>query len=237
LLSLVPRDNRAVYDMRLVLDALVDGGDWFEVQPRFGRSILCALARLGGEPVAIVANQPKVRAGSIDGDAADKAAHFITVADSFHLPLVFLADNPGILPGTASERAGVLRSGARMFVAQTQATTPKVHVTFRKAYGFGSMVMALIAFDQQVATFAFPGATLGAMGASAQGRAAKVDPEEAAALRDAELDAAYRSARHLGFDEIIDPRETRNVLLGALALTASRRQRPAEPVARTAVVP
>jgi acetyl-CoA carboxylase carboxyltransferase component len=223
--------------MRPVIEALVDHGEWFEVQAKFGPSILCALARLGGQPVAIVANQPKVRAGAIDGDAADKAAHFITVADSFHLPLVFLADNPGILPGSITERAGVLRSGARMFVAQTQATTPKLHVTFRKAYGFGSMVMALIAFDGQVATFAFPGATLGAMGAGAMGRAAKSDAEHAAALLEAELDAAYRSARHLGFDEIIDPRETRNVLLRALVLTSSRRQAPAEPVARTAITP
>ena len=80
-------------------------------------------------------------AGSIDVDGADKAAHFITVADSFHLPLVFLADNPGVLPGSASERRGILRSGARMYAAQTLATTPKFEVTLRKAYGFGSMVM------------------------------------------------------------------------------------------------
>jgi acetyl-CoA carboxylase carboxyltransferase component len=237
MLSIVPRNGRAIYDMRRVLDAVVDGGEWFEVQPGFGRSILCTLARIGGEAVAIVANQPRVIAGSIDASAADKAAHFITVADSFHLPIVFLADNPGMLPGTKSEQAGVLRSGARMFVAQTQATTPKVHVTLRKAYGFGSMVMALVGFDQQVATLAFPGATLGAMGAGAMGEASKADPERAAELRQAELDAAYRSAGHLGFDEIIDPRETRNAVLHGLALAASRRQVPAEPVARTAIIP
>ena len=83
------------------------------MQPRFGRAIICALAHLGGHPVAVVANQPQVMAGSIDADAADKAAHFIMVADSFHLPIVFLADNPGMLPGSRSERSGVLRSGRK----------------------------------------------------------------------------------------------------------------------------
>ena len=120
LLSIISRDNRRVYDMRAVLDVVFDRPDWFEVQPGFGRAIICALAHLGGHPVAVVANQPKVLAGSIDADAADKAAHFITLADSFHLPIVFLADNPGMLPGSRSERTGVLRSGARMFAAQTR---------------------------------------------------------------------------------------------------------------------
>jgi acetyl-CoA carboxylase carboxyltransferase component len=237
LLSIVPRENRTVYDMRAVIDTIVDGGQRFEVQPRFGRAIVCALARLGGEPVAIVANQPKVQAGSIDAPAADKAAHFIMVADSFHVPLVFLADNPGMLPGTRSERAGVLRSGARMFAAQTQATVPKLHVTLRKAYGFGSMVMAMVAFESQAATFAFPGATLGAMGAGASSRAMGADAQATQALRDAELDASYRSARGLGFDELIEPRETRDALLGALQHAVQQRQRAAEPVARIGITP
>jgi acetyl-CoA carboxylase carboxyltransferase component len=237
LVDVVPRDNRKVYDMRAVLDALVDGGDWFEVRAGFGGAILCGLAQLGGHPVAIVANQPRVRAGSIDADAADKAAHFISVADAFHLPLVFLADNPGMLPGTRSERAGVLRSGARMFAAQTLATTPKLHVTLRKAYGFGSMVMALIGFDGQVATFAYPGATMGAMGANAAGQAMKADADVTSELRNTELQASYRSAEMLGFDELIDPSETRNVLLDALERARSSRQAPAEPVSRTAITP
>ena len=151
------RDNRRSYDMRTVLDAVFDDTDWLEVQPRFGPAIICALAHLGSHPVAVIANQPAKLAGAIDADAADKAAHFITVADSFHLPLVFLADNPGMMPGSRSERAGVLRSGARMFVAQTVATTVKLHVTLRKAFGFGSMVMSMLAFDNQAATFAYPG--------------------------------------------------------------------------------
>jgi acetyl-CoA carboxylase carboxyltransferase component len=237
LLDVVPRDNRKVYDVRRVLDAVFDGGQWFEIQPGFGPAIACALAHLGGDPVAVVANQPKMLAGSIDAAAADKAAHFINVADAFHLPLVFLADNPGMLPGSQSERAGVLRSGARMFAAQTLATTPKLHVTLRKAYGFGSMVMSMVSFDRQAATFAFPGATLGAMGAGASSRAMSADVDVAEELRKAELNASYFSARGLGFDEMIDPRETRNALLAALARTRSRRQAPAEPVARTAINP
>jgi acetyl-CoA carboxylase carboxyltransferase component len=196
--------------------------------------MICALAHLGGSPVALVANQPMVLAGSIDVDAADKAAHFIGVADAFHLPLVFLADNPGMLPGTRSEEAGILRSGARMFVAETLATTTKIHITLRKAYGFGSMVMALIAHDGQSATFSWPGATLGAMGAAASSRATGAQGEAAAELHAAELDASYRSARGLGFDELIDPRETRNVLLATLARAGI--QNP-EPVSRTAITP
>ena len=237
LLRVVPRDSRRVYDMRDVLDVVVDDGSWFEVQPGFGPAMICALAHLGGEPVAVVANQPLVLAGSIDADAADKAAHFIMVADSFHLPLVFLADNPGMLPGSASEQSGVLRSGARMFAAQTQATSPKLHLTLRKAYGFGSMVMSLVGFDNQSGTYAYPGATLGAMGASAMSRATGADADESAMLRDAELQASYRSAETLGFDELIDPRETRNVLLDALHRALSRRQVAPEPVLRAAITP
>ncbi len=237
LLDVIPRDNRRVYDIRRVLDIVFDTPDWFEVQPRFGRGIICALAHLGGHPVAVVANQPQVMAGSIDADSADKAAHFIMVADSFHLPIVFLADNPGMLPGSRSEREGILRSGARMFTAQTTATTLKLHLTLRKAYGFGSMVMSLLGFDDQVATFGYPGATMGAMSAAALSRAAHADTDLSAELRDAELQASFNSAENFGFDELIDPRETRDALLGALLRGLSARQAPAQPVARTAILP
>ena len=237
LAGIVSRDNRRVYDMRAVLDVIFDRPDWFEVQPRFGRAIICGLAHLGGHPVAVVANQPQVIAGSIDADAADKAAHFIMVADSFHLPIVFLADNPGMLPGSRSERSGVLRAGARMFAAQTAATTVKLHVTLRKAYGFGSMVMSLLSFDGQGATFAYPGATMGAMSAAALSKASHAGEDLTAILRDAELQASYRSAEHMGFDELIDPRETRDALLAALRRGLSSRQAAAEPVARTVIMP
>src|SRR6201996_6035753 len=237
LLGIVSRDNRRVYDMRAVLDVVFDQPDWFEVQPQFGKAIICALAHLGGDPVAVVANQPKVLAGSIDADAADKAAHFITVADSFHLPIVFLADTPGMLPGSRSERSGVLRAGARMFAAQTAASTVKLHVTLRKAYGFGSMVMSLLSFDGQGATFAYPGATMGAMSAAALSRASHAGEDLTAKLREAELQASYRSAEHMGFDELIDPRETRDALLASLQRGLSGRQAAAEPVSRTVIMP
>jgi len=237
LVDIVSRDNRRVYDMRAVLDVVFDSPDWFEVQPRYGKAIICALAHLGGHPVAVVANQPKVLAGSIDAEAADKAAHFIMVADSFHLPIVFLADNPGMLPGSRSERSGVLRAGARMFAAQTSATTVKLHVTLRKAYGFGSMVMSLLSFDSQGATFAYPGATMGAMSAAALSKASHAGEDLTAKLRDAELQASFRSAESMGFDELIDPRETRDALLAALTRGLSSRQAAPEPVARTVIMP
>lgn len=237
LLDIISRDNRNIYDMRTVLDVVFDETDWFEVQPKFGQAIVCALAHLGGYPVAVVANQPTQLAGSIDSDAADKAAHFIMVADSFHLPLVFLADNPGMLPGSQSERNGVLRSGARMFAAQTAATTLKLHVTLRKAFGFGSMVMSLLGFDNQVATFAYPGATMGAMSAAALSRASHADEDVSEILKNMELEASYRSASHLGFDELISPEETRNALLLALQRGIFSRQEVAEPVSRTVITP
>ena len=237
LLEIVPRNGRRVYDMRKVIDVVFDAGSCLEVQPDFGRPVITALCRLGGHPVAVVANQPMVMAGSIDADGADKAAHFINVADSFHVPLVFLSDNPGVLPGSSSEKQAILRKGARMYAAQTLATVPKFEITLRKAYGFGSMVMGMIPFDGQSGVFAYPGATMGAMGAAAMSRSRKSDEEEAAMLLRMELQASFGSAKGLGFDELIDPRETRNILLHSLERSLSRRQSPAEPVARVGITP
>jgi acetyl-CoA carboxylase carboxyltransferase component len=237
MIDIVPRNGRRLYDMHAVIEVVFDRSSCFEVQPEFGKSVLCILARLGGHPVAVVANQPRVLAGSVDVDGADKAAHFITVADSFHLPLVFLADNPGVLPGRASEKRGILRSGARMFAAQTLATVPKLHVTLRKAYGFGSMVMGMIGFDGQSSVFALPGATLGAMGAAAMSRATGADADTTERLHRVELETSYRSAGSLGFDELIDPREIRNVLLHALERALFRRQAAPAPVARVGILP
>jgi acetyl-CoA carboxylase carboxyltransferase component len=237
LFDIVPRNGRRIYDMHKLIEAVFDDGSAFEVQPAYGKCVITSLCRLGGHPVGVIANQPLVLAGAIDADGAEKAAHFITVADSFHLPLVFLSDNPGVMPGSKSERKGILRSGARMYAAQTLATTPKFEVTVRKAYGFGSMVMGMIAFDGQSGVFAFPGATMGAMGAAAMSRARGSDEDEAAMLRGMEVEASFRSAEGLGFDELIDPAETRNVLLHSLERALSRRQAPAEPVARIGVMP
>jgi acetyl-CoA carboxylase carboxyltransferase component len=237
ILDLVPRNGRQVYDMRRVIDAVFDADSAFEVQPAFGRPVLTTLARLGGHPVAVVANQPMVLAGSIDADGAEKAARFITIADSFHLPIIFLADNPGVLPGSASERDAILRKGARMYAAQMLTTVPKFEVTLRKAYGFGSMVMGMLPFDGQSAVFGFPGVTMGAMGASAMSRARGSDDDEAEQLHRAEVDASFRSAQGFGFDELLDPREVRNALLHSLERALHRRQAPAEPVARIGILP
>lgn len=237
LLDIIPSNGRRVYDMHEVVERVFDADSCFEVQPGFGSSLLCILARLGGHPVAVVANQPKVLAGALDADGADKGAHFITVADSFHLPIVFLGDNPGVMPGGQSEQRGILRSGARMYAAQTQARVPKLTVTLRKSYGFGSMLMGVIPFDGQSATFAFPGATMGAMGAAAMSRARGSDVDEAAQLRQLEVEASYRSARAFGQDELISPVETHDRLLGVLERALYRRQAPAEPAARTVIMP
>mgnify|MGYP003303721404 FL=1 len=237
LVDLIPRQSNRVYDVRPVVERLVDDGRFVEVQPGFGASIICGLAHLGGESVAVVANQPAVRAGAIDVAAADKAAHFIQVADSFHLPLVFLTDNPGVLAGTASERAGILRAGARMFAAQTQARTIKVQATLRKAYGFGSLAMSMVSFDGQTISVALPGVTLGAMGARGAGDAVRADDDTAEAIANAEATAVYRSASRLGFDEVVAPGELRDVLLDAVRRGLSRRQQAPEPTARTAIAP
>ena len=237
MLDLVPRDGKRAYDMAAVVEAVVDGGRTLPIQPGYGPSIVCSLARVGGEAVGVVANQPASLAGSIDVGAATKAAHFISVCDSFHLPLVFLSDNPGVLAGSASERAGVLRASARMYAAQTRASTTKIHVTLRKAFGFGSCVMAMNPHDSQTLSFAFPAATVGAMGAAGAGRAVGADEQTGADLRRAEEESAYRSASALSFDEVIDPRDTRNAILAALGVSARRRSLPCEPKARTGISP
>lgn len=235
--DLVPRDGRRAYDMAAVIAAVVDGGDSFAVQPDYGPSMICALTRVGGEAVGVVANQPAALAGSIDVAAAEKAAHFISVCDSFHLPLLFLTDNPGVLAGTVSERAGILRASARMYAAQTRATTAKIQVTMRKAFGFGSCVMAMNPHDGQTLSYAYPGASVGAMGAAGAGRAVGADDDAAASLRIAEEESAYRSASALSFDEVIDPGETRNAILAALELSAQRRQAPCTPKQRIGITP
>ena len=237
MLDLVPRDGKRAYDMGAVVDAVVDGGTTLPIQPGYGPSVICALARIGGEAVGVVANQPAMLAGSIDAAAAEKAAHFIAVCDSFHLPVVFLTDNPGVLAGTSSERSGVLRASARMYAAQTRATTTKIHVTLRKAFGFGSCVMAMNPHDGQTLSFAFPAATVGAMGAAGAGRAVGADEQGEQNLRRAEEESAYRSASALSFDEVIEPCDTRNAILAALKVSARRRSQPCEPKSRTGITP
>jgi acetyl-CoA carboxylase carboxyltransferase component len=237
LLTLIPADDRKPYSMRAVIDRLVDARSGLEIQPRYGRSLVTTLARLGGRSVAIVANDPGVRAGAIDTAAAEKAAHFLDVADCFHLPVVFLADNPGVLAGTKAEREGALRAAARMFAAQHRLTVPKLHVTLRKAFGFGSSVMAMNPYDDQTILYAFPGVTLGAMPAESGGRSAKLDDATQAEVTATQTGGPWPQAHGMGYDDVIDPRDLRDALLRALLLLEDRDGRAYAPVARAGILP
>jgi acetyl-CoA carboxylase carboxyltransferase component len=228
LLSLIPPDSRRPYPIRPVLEALVDGGDLLEVQPAFGSSIVTTLAYLGGRSVAIVANDPSVMAGTIDSNAADKAAHFLAVADAFGLPCTFLADNPGVLAGTTAERQGILRHAARVFAVQRGLDVPKLHVTLRKAFGFGSSVMAMNPFDDQTITLAFPSITLVALPASSEGSAI-TDPAERARMAARQANASINAGSWPAYDDVIDPRDLRNALLAGLGLAEGRQTTPRSP--------
>ncbi len=221
LLTLIPPSSRQPYPIVPVLEALVDEGALLIIQPTFGRSIVTALAHLGGQSVAIVANDPAVMAGTVDSAAADKVAHFLDVVGAFGLPCVFLADNPGVLAGTLAERQGILRHSARMFAAQHRLAVPKLHVTLRKAFGFGSSIMAMNPFDGQTITLAFPSITLGALPATSEGSAV-ADPEERARLAAEQGRASITAASRLAYDEVIDPRDLRNALLAGLSLAEGR---------------
>jgi acetyl-CoA carboxylase carboxyltransferase component len=222
ILDLIPPDDRKPYRMRRVLARLVDDGDFLEIQPGYGKTLITALAFLGGRSVAIVANDPWERAGAVDSPAAIKAMDFIETADHFHLPLVFLADNPGVLAGTRAEREGILKWGGKMFKAQRRATVPKLHVTLRKSFGFGSTTMAQNPFDGQTLTLAFPGVTMSSMPAGAGGRSANLDAEAQAEVDATQLGGPWAMAAGMVYDDVIDPRELRNALIGGLKLSEAR---------------
>ena len=227
---MLPADPGRGYDVRAVIDLVADADSVLEVQPAYGRAVVTALARLGGEAVAVVANQPVVNAGAVDADAAGKAAHFLDVAGAFHLPVVFLADTPGLLVGTAAERQGVLRHAARMFAAQATLRSPKLHVTLRRAYGFGGALMAGQPFDGQTITLALPGARIGRE-PTGEGSGTQ------AVFEQAELGGAYSAADTMHYDEVVEPAELRNALLAALRLTGARRAEASQPVERRGIRP
>ena len=220
--ALIPPDPRVPFDMRRVLNALADAGSVLEIQPEYGGALVIALARLGGQAVAVVASNPSVNAGSIDAAAAQKAARFIEMADAHGVPLVFLADTPGVMPGTAAERIGTLRHAARMFSVQHRARVPKLHVTLRKAYGFGSSIMAMNPFDNQTLSLALPAIALGAMPAASGAAAAGLDAEAAARAAAEQTASAWNLSGKLTYDEIIAPAELRNALLAGLRLASAR---------------
>jgi acetyl-CoA carboxylase carboxyltransferase component len=237
LLELIPPDPRAPYSMRKVLNLVVDDGSLLEIGAKFGPALVCAFARLGGVPVAIVANDPGRKAGTIDADCAVKAAHFIDVAGAFHLPFVFLTDNPGVLAGTAAEKTGVLRAAARMFTAQHRLRSPKIHVTVRKAFGFGSSVMAMNPFDGQTLSLAFPAVTLGALPVRSGADSAKLDEAAVERIAAEQAAGAFRTAAGLGYDDIIEPTQLRNALLNGLRLSEGRRGIPVAPVQHQGFLP
>jgi acetyl-CoA carboxylase carboxyltransferase component len=223
----VPALARQVYDVRGVIAGLVDGGDMLEVSERWARNMVTALARIDGRPVGVIANQPWFLGGVIDATAAQKAARFVRTCNAFGLPLVVLVDTPGFLPGTRQEQAGVIRHGAKLLHAFAEAVVPKVTVVLRKAYGGAYICMNSKDLGADLA-LAWPGAEIGIMAPKqAVGvvhRRALADADDPEAERD-RLAAEYAEdhlsaavAAQQGFiDELIEPRDTRRRIAGAIA--------------------
>jgi acetyl-CoA carboxylase carboxyltransferase component len=190
--GLVPTDPNLGYDVREVIDRLVDGGTFFEIKARWAQEMVTGLARLDGRVVGILANQPSVRSGAIFVDSADKAARFISLCDAFNIPLVFLQDVPGFMVGVEVERAGIIRHGAKMIAAMASAEVPKYSVVLRKAYAAGFYAMCAPGFEPR-ATLALPTATIGPMSADASVNA--VYANKIAAITDPAERAAFVAAR------------------------------------------
>ena len=163
LLDVLPDSPRKPYDMYDVIRRIVDDGDWFDLKPRWARTIITCLARMGGRPVGIVANQPKHLGGILENDSADKAARFVNLCDAYGIPLLFLMDVPGFMVGTKVEQAGIIRHGAKMLYAVSRATVPKITVVIRKAYGAGYYVMNGRAYEPDLIV-AWPSAEISVMG-------------------------------------------------------------------------
>ena len=224
----VPADPRRVYDVRDVIAPLVDDGRLLEYGERWARNVVCGWARIEGGPVGVVANQPRHLGGVLDADAAQKAARFVRTCHLFGLPLLALVDTPGFLPGSSQERAAVIRHGAKLVHAFAEARVPKLTVVLRKSFGGAHIAMNSKQLGADL-VLAWPGATLGVMGAEqavgivhrrhlaavADGRTAR---SELAAEYAAEHLTARRAAE-MGFvDEVIDPHVTRDRLAAALAV-------------------
>ena len=234
LLDLVPVKAQQAYDMRLVLQEIADDGEFVEVHENWAANVLCALARLGGRVVGVVADQPAVLAGVLDIQAADKAARFVQFCDAFNIPLVTLVDVPGFLPGADQEHGGIIRHGAKLLYAYCNATVPRVQVILRKAYGGAYIVMDSRSIGCDL-SFAWPGNEIAVMGA--EGAANVVFRREIAAADDPDaarerLVGEYRSrlmhpyhAAELGLvDDVIDPADTRSVLIRALSVLSGKHQ-------------
>jgi acetyl-CoA carboxylase carboxyltransferase component len=236
LLDVLPESNRKPYDMYDVIRLIVDDGEWLDLKPKWARTIITCLARMGGRPVGIVASQPKHLGGILDNDSADKAARFVTLCDAFAIPLVFLVDVPGFMVGTKVEAAGIIRHGAKMLHAVAAATVPKVTVITRKAYGAGYYVMNGRAYEPDLIV-AWPSAEISVMGAEGAVEIVmrrQVEEADDPVAKRAELVAAYQglidvyvAARNGMIDDVIDPRETRPTIIRALEMSEHKKiERP-----------
>lgn len=234
LAALVPASERQAFDMRRYARALLDDGTMFEIHAGWAREVLVCLGRLNGQVVGVVGNNSMFRGGVLFVDSADKASHFVQLCDAFGIPLIFLADVPGFMVGAAVERQGIIRHGAKMITAISEATVPKICVVVRKAYGAGLYAMAGPGFDPD-ATLALPTAKIAVMGAEpavnavyANKIAAIEDPEERAAFvadrrteyeRDIDL---LHLAAELVVDAIVQPEALRGELIARLAAAAGK---------------
>lgn len=245
LLEIVPDNPNKPYDMREVIKHVVDEGEFYEVHEQFAGNILVGFAHLGGHSVGIIANQPAVLAGVLDIDSSDKGARFVRFCDAFNIPLVVLEDVPGFLPGVAQEHGGIIRHGAKLLYAFSEATVPKITVITRKAYGGAYDVMNSKHIRGDV-NLAWPQAEIAVMGPSGAVEilfrkeiADADDPEAAAESRVEEYREKfahpYIAASRGYVDDIIDPRETRPRLISSLDML--RNKRDANPVKKHGNIP
>jgi acetyl-CoA carboxylase carboxyltransferase component len=239
--ELIPADENKPFDMRKLIAALVDAESLLEIQPRWAKELIVAYARLDGAAIGIVASQPQHKGGVLFSDSADKAARFIWTCNAFNVPLLFLADVPGFMIGTQVERAGIIRHGAKMISAVSEASVPKISVIVRKAYGAGLYAMAGPAFDPDCC-IALPGAQVAVMGPQAAINAvyynelqAITDDAERVGRTD-ELRREYAEdvdilhlASELVVDAVIEPEELREELIRRFGYAASKRRAGAGP--------
>ncbi len=199
--SMIPLEDRKAYDMRKVIRALVDEGSWMEAKPLFAKELVVGFGRLGGAVTGFVANNPMQKGGVLFHDSADKAARFVWLCDAFNIPLVFLSDVPGFMVGTAVERVGIIRHGAKMITAISEATVPKVCVIVRKAYGAGLYAMCGPAFEPE-ATIALPMAKIAVMGPEPAVNA--VYANKIAEIEDATEREAFVKAKRAEYEQDVD---------------------------------
>jgi acetyl-CoA carboxylase carboxyltransferase component len=210
LADLLPESTRQSYDMYEAVKLIVDDGKILDIKPRWARNVITSFARIGGFPVGIVANNPKMLGGILDVNASDKAAHFMQICDAFNVPLVFLMDVPGFMVGSQVEHGGIIRHGAKMLHVMAAATVPKLTVVVRKGYGAGYYVMAGRAYEPDLLV-AWPGAEISVMGAEHARhrrqavRRHRAPPGESRSRRSRRTSTSTRSAQGL-VDDVIDPR-------------------------------